>query len=93
MTTLSLGVLTGFVLLGIFLLSLAAYRLRSFSRSRLEEQCEEADRPGALARNEGLKFVFEIQSRLEEWRKQAEEDRRLEEQKQPQQLQEQRKKS
>ncbi len=42
---------------------------------------------------EGLKFVFEIQSRLEEWRRQAEEDRRLEEQRQPQQLQEQRKKS
>jgi hypothetical protein len=31
---------------------------------------------------EGLKFVFEIQSRLEEWRKQAaEEERRMEEQK------------
>jgi hypothetical protein len=36
---------------------------------------------------EGLKFVFEIQSRLEEWRRQADEERRLEEQKQQQQQQ------
>ena len=43
MTTASLGMLTGVVLLGVFLLSFAAYSLRSFSRSRLEEQCEEAD--------------------------------------------------
>jgi hypothetical protein len=42
---------------------------------------------------EGLKFVFEIQSRLEEWRRQAEEERRLEEQKQQQPHLEQPKKS
>ena len=41
---------------------------------------------------EGLKFVFEVQSRLDEWRKQAEEDRRSDELQQQRQLQQEQEK-